>query len=82
MNKFLKLDLDPALNNKGEIANPSSPSRATVNLLGGTVAGSLKSTENPASSITELSRGNVVDPDMDTASGNYLSCSDTAEASV
>ena len=41
-----------------------------------------KSTEDTAFSSSELSRGNVGNSDMDTASRDCLSCSDTDDASV
>ena len=46
------------------------------------MVGSLKSTEDLASSSSESSCGNVDDSNMDTASGDCLSCSDTDDASV
>ena len=45
------------------------------------VAGTSKSTRNQASSHSS-SRGNLVDSDLDTASGDCLSCSDTDEVSI
>ena len=65
-----------------EPASPPSTSSATVGPVGGTIAGSLKSTKDLASFSSESSRGNVDNSDMDTASGNCLSYSDTDEVFV
>ena len=65
-----------------EPASLPSPSSAIIGPVGGTMAGSPKSTEDLASSSSELSRGDVDDSDMDTVSGDCLSCSDTDDASV
>ena len=43
---------------------------------------SLKSTGHQASSDSELSRENVDDSNLDTASGDYITCSDTNEVPV
>ena len=45
-------------------------------------AGSSESTRDKASSDSSSSRGNLGDSDLDTASGDGLSCSDTDEISV
>ena len=46
------------------------------------VAGSSKSTRDQGSSDSGLSRGNSPDSELDTASGDCLSCSDTDEVSI
>ena len=53
-----------------------------IGLVGGTVAWSVKSTKDLASSRSESSRGNVDNSDTDTAPGDFISCSDTDEVSV
>ena len=65
-----------------EPVNPPSPSSATIGLIDGTAAGSLKSTKDPASFSSESSWGNVDYSDMDRASEDCLSCSDTDDVSV
>ena len=57
------------------VSSPSSPTRDTANLEDGTVAGSPKSTRDQASLDSELSRENVDDSDMDTATRDCISCS-------
>ena len=64
------------------VSPPSSPTRATIDLEDKTAAGSSRSTGDEASSESELSRENVDDSDMDTASGDCILCSDTDEVSV
>ena len=56
---------------------PSSPARATTDPDNGTVAGSLRSTRNEASSDSDLSREDEANSDMDTASGDCVTCLDT-----
>ena len=65
-----------------EPVSPPSPSGATMGLVGVTMAGSLKSTKDPASCSSELSQGNVDNSDMDKTSGDCLSCSDTDDVLV
>ena len=55
-----------------EPVSPLSPSRATIGLVGGTMAGIPKNTEDLASSSSGSSRGN----------GDCISYSDTDEMSV
>ena len=75
--------LNPALNNgAGTCQPPSSPTRATIDPDAGAVVGSLRSTGDKASSDSDSSREKVADSDMDTASGDCVSCSDTDEVSV
>ena len=64
------------------VSPPSSPTRATVDLEDGTVAGSLKSPEDQTSSDSESSRENVDDSHLDTASGDCISCSGTGEVFI
>ena len=61
---------------------PSSPTRATTDPDDGTAGGSSRSTGDQASSDSDLSRENVVDSDMDTASSDCITCSDTDEVTV
>ena len=84
LNWFWRLDGPGLSYEQGgqETASPFSPSRATTGPVDGTTAGSPKSTKDPASSSSESSRGNVDDSDMDTASGDCISCSDIDEVSV
>ena len=63
-------------------APPSSPIRALANPDDEAVAGSPKSTRDQTSSDSGSSRGNMADSNLDTASGNCLSCSDTDEVSI
>ena len=66
-----------------ESSSPSSsPIRALVNPDDEVATGSSKSTGDHTSSDSSLSRGNTGDSNMDTASGDCLSCSDTDEVSV
>ena len=65
----------------GEPASPFSPSRAIVGLVGETMAGHPKSIKDLASFSSGSSGGNVHDSDMDTTSGDCISCSDTDEVS-
>ena len=58
----------------------SPPSRTDPD--DGTAAGSSKSTQDNTSSDSGSSRGNMADSDLDTASGDCLSCSDTDRVSV
>ena len=60
----------------------SSPTRATIDLEDGTVAGGLKNTGDQAPSDSVSSRENVYDSDMETVSGDCISCSDTDEVSI
>ena len=75
----------PALtNNKGRnLPDPLPvPTRATADPDDSTVAGSLRSTGDQASSDSDLSREDVADSDMDTASGDCITCLDTDEVTV
>ena len=65
-----------------EPASSLSPSSAIIGLVDETMAGSPTNTEDLASSSSESSRGNVNNSDMDTVSGDCLSCSDIDEVSV
>ena len=58
-------------------SSPSSPTRAIADPDDGTVAASLRSTGDQSSFDSDLSRENVVDSDMDTASRDCITCSDT-----
>ena len=55
---------------------------STVDMENGTAARSLKSTRNQAFSDSESSRENVDDSDLDTASRDCISCSDTDKVSI
>ena len=61
---------------------PSSPTRAIADPDDRAAAESLWSTGDQASSDSDLPRENVDDSDMDTASGDCITCSDTDEVSV
>ena len=61
---------------------PPSPSGATVGSVDGATAGNPKSTEDLASSSSKSSWGNVDNSDIDAASWECLSYSDTDDASV
>ena len=66
-----------------EPANPpSSPTRATADPDDGTAAASSWSTEDQPSSDSDSSRENLADSNLDTASGDYIMCSDTDEVSI
>ena len=65
-----------------EPASLPSPYSASLGLVGGTTAESPKHTKDLIYSSSKSSRGNVDDSNMDTASQNCLSCSDTDDASV
>ena len=66
-----------------ESPSPSaSPTRGPTDPNDDVVAGSSKSIGDQVSSDFSLSRGNWVDSDLDTTSGDCLSCSDTDEMSV
>ena len=56
---------------------PSSPTRTTADPDDGTVTGSSRSTGDQASSDSDSSRDNVASSDMDTTTGDCISCSDT-----
>ena len=58
----------------------SSPTRANPD--DGTAAGSSKSIGDQTSSDSGSTRGNMADFNLDTASGDCLSCSDTDEVSI
>ena len=60
----------------------SSPIRGLANPDDEAVTGSSKSTRDQTSSDSGSSRGKMVDSDLDTASRDCLSCSDTDEVSV
>ena len=63
--------------------NPSfSPSRATTDPDDGTVAGSLRSTSDQVSFDSDSSREDVANSDMDTASGECITSSDTDEVTI
>ena len=64
------------------VSPPSSPTRATFDPEGRTVAGSSKSTKDQTSSDSESSRENVDDSNLDTASGDCVLCSDTDKVSI
>ena len=57
---------------QGSSSPPSSPTR--VDLYDGTAAGSSKGTGVQTSLDSGLSRGNMADPDLVTASGDCFSC--------
>ena len=61
---------------------PSSPTRSTTDLEDGTAARSLKSTWDQAFPDSESSREKVEDSNLDTASRDCISCSDTDEVST
>ena len=63
-------------------SSPCSLTRATADPDDGTVAGIMWSTRYQASSDSELSREDEADSDMDTASEDCVTCSDTDEATV
>ena len=64
------------------VSPPSSPTRATIDPEDGTAVGSLKNTKDQTSSDSELSRENVDNSDLDTASGDCILCSDTDKVSI
>ena len=59
-----------------------SPTRGLADPNDDVATGSSKSTGDQASSDSGLSRGNLADSDLDTASGDCLSCLNTDEISV
>ena len=66
-----------------ESSSPSSsPTRGLANPDDEAVAGSSKSTEDWTSSDSGSSKGNMADSDLDTASGECLTCSDTDDVST
>ena len=66
-----------------ESSNPSSsPTRGPADPDDETVTGSSKNTEDWTSSDLGLLKGNMADSDLDTASGDCLSCSDTDDISM
>ena len=65
-----------------DTTSPPSPSSATVSLIGRTAAGSPKSTKDLGSSSSGSFQVNVDDSDPDTTSGDWLTCSNTDDASV
>ena len=75
--------LGPALTDKSRnLPAPSSPTRATADLDDGTVAGSSRSTTDQSLSHSDSSREDVVDSDMDTTCGDYITCLDTDKVNV
>ena len=63
-------------------STPSSPTMAMVDRNDETAAESSESTGDQASSDSDLPRENVADSDMDTASSNCITCSDTDEVPI
>ena len=63
-------------------SSPSSPIRDPANPDEGMATDSSKSTRDETSSDSGSSRGNMAASDLDTASGDCLSCWDTDEVSV
>ena len=61
---------------------PSSPTRGPANPYDDATTGSSKSTRDQVSSNSNSSRGNSACSNLDTDSGDCLSCSDTDEVSV
>ena len=61
---------------------PSIPTRATTDPDYGTVAGSLRSTRDQASSDSDSSREDAGNSDMDTATGDCIMCLDTGEVTI
>ena len=66
-----------------ESSSPSSsPTSGPVNPDDEAVTSSSKSTEDQTSSDSDLSKGNMADSNLDMASQDCLSCSDTDDVSM
>ena len=63
-------------------SSPSSPTRATADSDDGTAAGSFRRTGDQASSDSDLSREDDANSDMDTASRDCITCSNTDEVTI